>query len=764
MKFLTLFSFCALFAFSLQATPLKEVSLQLQWKYQYQFAGYIMAKEKGFYEDVGLDVEIKEWQYPINNVDELLSNRSQYAVLRPNAMLDIAKGKELVFLAAIFQSSPLILLADKSSGITSIKDFKNKKMMSTGDMHSHASLLSMMYSQGLKLDDVKVIPPSFDVKDLLNKKTDLIASYISNEPFVLKENGGTPVIFNPKDYGYDFYSDIVAVSKEYMDKNEEEVGRFKEATIKGWEYAFENISETTALIQSKYNSQNKSKEALIYEAQELKKLAYERTTKIGILKKERLEKIYEVYKLLGLIKNSINFNAIIYNKLIHKVDLTQSEKEYLKNKKTIKMCVDPNWMPFEKIDSDGKYIGMTADYYKLFEGFLSTPFEIVPTESWSQSIEFAQQRKCDILSDAMETPLRKQFLNFTSPFLFIPLVVATKLNHSFVYDMKDLKGKRVGITKGFAFFELLKNKYAFLDLVEIESLESGLLQVKYGKLDAYVDTLASVSYELQQEYGGELKIAGKFDEIWELGVGVRNDDATLLAVLQKAVNALQDEQHREILNKWISVKYEYGTDYTLVWKVALGALILLLLFAYWNYTMSKAKKIIEKQNRELEVLSTTDRLTGVYNRSKLDEILQRELDRSQRYNQSFGCAIADIDNFKHTNDTYGHLVGDKVLVELSSLISSSIRESDYFGRWGGEEFLIIAPQIDKEGFDTLLNKIRKVVGNHPLGEVGTKTISIGGAIYEQNDTKFTIVKRADDALYEAKNSGRDRVVICDLKS
>lgn len=129
MKFLTILCFCAMFTLSLQATPLKQVSLQLQWKYQFQFAGYIMAKEKGFYKDVGLDVAIKEWEHSINSVDELLSNRSEYAVLRPTAMVDIAKGKELVFLAAIFQSSPLVLLADSSSDITNIKDFKDKKMM-----------------------------------------------------------------------------------------------------------------------------------------------------------------------------------------------------------------------------------------------------------------------------------------------------------------------------------------------------------------------------------------------------------------------------------------------------------------------------------------------------------------------------------------------------------------------------------------------------------------------------------------------------------
>ncbi|MDX9744516.1 MAG: ABC transporter substrate-binding protein [Arcobacteraceae bacterium] len=283
MRFFALFYLYLLFAFPLQATDLKKVSLQLQWKYQFQFAGYIMAKEKGFYKDAGLDVEIKEWHNPINSVDELISNRAQYAILRPTAMIDIAKGKELVFLSAIYQSSPLILLADKSANITSIKDFNNKKIMTTGDLNSDASLLSMMFSHGVNIEKVNIIEPSFDVKDLMNKKADLMASYISNEPFVLKENGGTPVIFNPKDYGYDFYNDLVSVSKEYMIHNKEEVEEFRKATLKGWEYAFANIYETVEVLHTQYNSQKKSKPALTYEAQELKKLAYAGTAKIGLI-------------------------------------------------------------------------------------------------------------------------------------------------------------------------------------------------------------------------------------------------------------------------------------------------------------------------------------------------------------------------------------------------------------------------------------------------------------------------------------------------
>ena len=175
--------------------------------------------------------------------------------------------------------------------------------MTSGDLSTDVSLLSMMFSQGIKLEDLVIQEASFNTKDLIDKKTDLIASYISNEPFVLKELNGNPIIFNPKDYGFDFYSDILTTSKKYLQNNENEVKKFREASLKGWEYAFSFFFESVEILYNKYNSQHKSKEALTYEANELKKLAYYNTNELGKIESEKLEKIYNVYKLLGLSKN-----------------------------------------------------------------------------------------------------------------------------------------------------------------------------------------------------------------------------------------------------------------------------------------------------------------------------------------------------------------------------------------------------------------------------------------------------------------------------
>lgn len=303
----------------------KEVTLQLPWKFQFQFAGYIIAKEKGFYKDADLKVRLKQWEDK-NVVDELINSKVEYAVLRPTSMIDISKGKNLIYLATIFQSSPLVLLTDKSTQIKSISDFKNKKIMTSGDLSADVSLLAMISSEGIHLEDLIIQKPSFSSKDLLDKKTDLIAAYISNEPYTLKEYGGEPVIFNPKDFGFDFYSDILTTSKDYLIKNEEEVRRFREISLKGWEYAFSNIEESVDIIYNKYNPQKKSRNALLYEAKELRKLAYYNTNKLGKLDPEKLEKIYNIYKVLGLAQKTIDFNNIIYKDFKSKIELNNEEK------------------------------------------------------------------------------------------------------------------------------------------------------------------------------------------------------------------------------------------------------------------------------------------------------------------------------------------------------------------------------------------------------------------------------------------------------
>ena len=164
------------------------------------------------------------------------------------------------------------------------------------------------------------------------------------------------------------------------------------------------------------------------------------------------------------------------------------------------------------------------------------------------------------------------------------------------------------------------------------------------------------------------------------------------------------------------------------------------------------KKIVEE-------LSITDQLTKLYNRLKIEEVFKTEIHRAQRYGTPFSAILLDIDHFKSVNDNYGHDVGDEVLKDISNILKSSVRKTDIIGRWGGEEFLVIASDTDKENTVVLAEKIRKSIESHNFKTIGKKTSSFGVTGYKDGDTQEDIVKRADNALYKAKDNGRNMVIL-----
>lgn len=166
---------------------------------------------------------------------------------------------------------------------------------------------------------------------------------------------------------------------------------------------------------------------------------------------------------------------------------------------------------------------------------------------------------------------------------------------------------------------------------------------------------------------------------------------------------------------------------------------------------------LDKKNRALEVLSRTDLLTGLSNRRRLEETLQAELLRARRYGAPFSVVLLDVDRFKTINDRFGHQTGDAVLVRLAEILTREVRETDVAGRWGGEEFLVVCPECDLDCAAILARRLRERVAAHGFLEAGQVTISLGVAAILPEDDVQQVVSRADEALYRAKQNGRDRV-------
>lgn len=164
------------------------------------------------------------------------------------------------------------------------------------------------------------------------------------------------------------------------------------------------------------------------------------------------------------------------------------------------------------------------------------------------------------------------------------------------------------------------------------------------------------------------------------------------------------------------------------------------------------------EERALEKKAGEDELTGIYNRRKFNDVCESEFRRFQRFHTTFCTIIFDIDRFKAVNDTFGHLEGDKVLKELTLLVSSHIRSIDVFARWGGEEFVILAIDEGVESAIVLAEKLRTIINTHDFGKVGRVSCSFGVAKIDSRGVK-SMMERADEAMYEAKRGGRDKVCV-----
>jgi diguanylate cyclase (GGDEF)-like protein len=171
---------------------------------------------------------------------------------------------------------------------------------------------------------------------------------------------------------------------------------------------------------------------------------------------------------------------------------------------------------------------------------------------------------------------------------------------------------------------------------------------------------------------------------------------------------------------------------------------------------------LQEKNQELQLLSITDPLTGLFNRKYLMEKLAAEIIRSLRHKHTFALLIIDIDHFKHINDTYGHQKGDEVLRHLADVFTKSIRECDYVARYGGEEFVVLLPETGQNGAIEAAERIRISAGKAWVGladETISVTVSIGLSLFPDNgDDVRTVIQQADKALYAAKDSGRNRTV------
>lgn len=586
-----------------RSSDLEKLTLQLQWKHQFEFAGFYMAKEKGFYADAGLDVEFKEFETSMDIVDEVVSGRAHYGLSYSSLIIDYLKGKPLVLVANFFKQSPLVLVAHK--GVRTPAQLRGKKIMGMLDSPHRQTLVLMLKKFGIGEKDVVNVPRSFNLDDFIEKRVDAVGVFTTNEIYELNRKGVGYTLFDPAAYGVKFYDSNLFTTREELRDHPERAENFRNASIRGWQYALAHKEEAAEIVFRKYNSQNKSKEALLFEAKQIEYLMLPDVYEIGSVDRMKVEAIRDGFVQSKDVPQHYQrtLDDLFYVPPAKNYTLTPKEREYLRHKKELRMCVDPNWMPLEKIEN-GTYIGIGADMIRHIEQTLRIPVRLVPTETWEQTLEKAQKRECDIVALAQKTPKKEKYLDFTTPFLQIPVVLATGSRNRFVDSLEKIKNEKLAVVKGYSLKELLSERYKGLTLVEAASVEEALAWVQQEKVYGFLDNSLVINHELHKNHITDIAITGQFQDKIELSIASRNDEPILHAILQKALDEIEPRTREEIKNRWSNISYKLEPDYKFTMQVLFFFVVLLGITLYWNLKLQdeiNQKEKIKAQLSESEM-------------------------------------------------------------------------------------------------------------------------------------------------------------------
>ena len=432
------------------------------------------------------------------------------------------------------------------------------------------------------------------------------------------------------------------------------------------------------------------------------------------------------------------------------ITFTPQERAYISAHKTITVCVDPDWYPYEAVNEKGEYYGIAADLMRLVCKRTGLNFRVYKTANWNETIKASKMGKCDVISFLNETPARDGWLIFTQPHFTDVNVFITRQDHAYIADLSALDRETLVFPAGTAMEELVRSKYPNLRYINTQDENEAFEAVADGRADIAMRSLIVAAYTIRKKGYFNLKVAGQLPYFTnKLRMGVLRDEPVLRDILDKGIDTITPIEKERIINSHVSIEVHKGMDYRLFYKIAGVFGIVILVSLFWALRLKTL-------NRKLLILSSTDTLTGINNRSKISEILDSEYDRAERYDRPISVIILDIDHFKNVNDSYGHQTGDKVLKHFAALAKSCLRASDSIGRWGGEEFMVICPETSIEEAFTVAERIREKTASSETAGISI-TVSAGVTEKTGDDCTDMMITRADTALYMAKNGGRNRV-------
>lgn len=765
--------------FAAPVWALDSVTLQLKWTHAFQFAGYYAAQEQGYYRDAGLEVRIEEALPGIDPVDKVVQGQAEFGVGTSSLLLHRQAGQPVVALAAIFQHSPLVLIARQQHPTQGIHDLVGKRVMLEPQSDE---LLAYLKQESIPLERIDWVEHSTNPQDLIDGNVDAMSAYVTSEPYYLDRAHFSYQVYTPRSAGIDFYGDTLFTTEAMLKAHPDRVRAFRAASLRGWQYAMQNPQEIVDLILAKY-SQRHSRDYYLFEAKQMIPLIQPVLVEMGYMNPGRWRHIANTYADIDLLPQDFSLDGFLY---------------------------DPN--PRPNLTWIYLGLGLTLLLLGMIGGVAFYIYRI--NRRLGYALRKSQQAEIDLrkLSIAIEqSPVSVVITDLDTMIQY----VNPHFTQATGYTAAEALGRKPhilnsGLTAKTVFHEMWSclahgnswtgefiNRRKNGEIYYEEACIAPVIDAN-GRATHYVAVKLDITERKRVEEAlriseerHRLLADNATDVIWTMNLEGH------FTYVSPSVAKLRGYSAAEVMQQ--SIDQALTPESAVVAMQGLNALITAMQTGQplpsfrgeleqpckdgstvWTEVTTTAmtntagefigilgitRDITERRDMQeaLREQAIRDPLTGLFNRRYLDETLPRELHRCRRNGEPLAVAMLDLDHFKRFNDAYGHRAGDSVLRAVGELLNHSLRGGDLACRYGGEELTVVMPGSSLTTAGVRLEKLRQAVMELRVpceeGELPAITVSIGIAAAESVETDAaTLLNQADAALYQAKAQGRNCIV------
>ncbi|MCK6263572.1 sensor domain-containing diguanylate cyclase [Vibrio sp. ZSDE26] len=415
------------------------------------------------------------------------------------------------------------------------------------------------------------------------------------------------------------------------------------------------------------------------------------------------------------------------------------------------------WKPYSFINNSGEPEGILIDFWNEYAELNDVEVEFVLVD-WNDSLEAIKDGRADVHGGLLWSEPREEFLDFAEP-LF-------EIETQLYYHQKDvgndisplLNGEvadAIGAVKGGYEEYFARKEFPKANILVYSTTKELLIAANSGRVTAFVSDLLTSNFYLYSSKEPLSFVPVQYLYSGDLYPAVKKGNESLRNQVISGFTNLTDENRKGILQKWMYIETVYPTQTLWLVVVVVTAMILFFIAIFRRHMISRTKHL-EDTNQRLMKLSLTDVLTGISNRRHFTDYIES----LEKDGHTISVMIFDIDNFKNVNDTYGHTIGDEVIRFVAQVVKTELNSTMHFSRIGGEEFAIVALDLDFEAAKDLAQRVCRKVhqGNRSEGYLNQLSISVGCAFYEECSGNIDIVK-ADHLMYRAKKQGKNRVVV-----